>query len=347
MDFDAEIFNRLGLLISSVGVILGVFLGMFLLLKKSNRFISNLFLAIYILVFSLRMIKSLFYGYYSINETIHYIFLISVLLIGPSLWCYTKLIRGNFIKKKTYYLHFVPFIVLIGVSWSISYSGRSIFHLLLFVHGLIYSLVVLYTLLNFKSTQKENTLQWTKLNHWLFLLTFVAMAMFSNSILIFFDVLPFYPSSAFLYSFCMVVLLIYGLKNLWIFEPQKVKYANSNLDEQAIKVYYQKLKEIMERDKVYLDTELTLSKLSKLVGISSKQLSQIINQTKRANYSQYIMRYRVNEAKKLLKDPEYRDYKISTIAYDSGFNSISSFNTAFKKITNTTAAQYRNKENEY
>jgi AraC-like DNA-binding protein len=84
-----------------------------------------------------------------------------------------------------------------------------------------------------------------------------------------------------------------------------------------------------------------LTKLSIVIGISSKQLSQIINQIENINYSQYVAMYRIEEAKRLLILPEYKHYKISTVAYESGFNNISSFNAAFKKISNTTAIEYR------
>ena len=162
--------------------------------------------------------------------------------------------------------------------------------------------------------------------------------MFSNSILIFFEIIPFFPSSAFLFSSCIIILSIYALGNLSIFKVEKVKYAKSNLTINEVDEYYKKLKSIIEEDKLYLDTELTLTKLSELVGISTKQLSQIINQTEKVNFSQYISNYRIIEAKRLLKNPNYRNYKISVIAYESGFNSISSFNSAFKKKIVTLAS---------
>nr|WP_275126029.1 helix-turn-helix domain-containing protein [Zhouia amylolytica] len=76
--------------------------------------------------------------------------------------------------------------------------------------------------------------------------------------------------------------------------------------------------------------------------ITSKQLSQLINQTADKNYSLYISELRVQEAIALMKNEKYKDYKIAAIAYESGFNSISSFNAVFKKITGQTPVAYRN-----
>lgn len=173
------------------------------------------------------------------------------------------------------------------------------------------------------------------------LLTSVTILLFLNSILIFFKALPFYPTSAFLFSLIILLLFIYGLNNLDLFRAEKKKYASSNLTKEEADTYYQKLKELVEKDKLYLDAELSLTKLSKLIGISTKELSQVINQIENSNYSQYIMIHRVEEVKKRLKKPKYDNYKISAIAFESGFNSVSSFNNAFKKITNTTAVKYR------
>ncbi|KAG1657629.1 putative HTH-type transcriptional regulator [Nymphon striatum] len=103
----------------------------------------------------------------------------------------------------------------------------------------------------------------------------------------------------------------------------------------------EQLDQLMDGEKLFLDPDLTLSKTSERLGISTKLLSQAINQVHKKNYSQYIANYRVEEAKRLLKSKEYANYKISAIAYDSGFNSISSFNTTFKKQTQITAIEYR------
>ena len=105
--------------------------------------------------------------------------------------------------------------------------------------------------------------------------------------------------------------------------------------------YLQQPHKLIEKERLYLDPELTLSKLAKIMGVSSKLLSQIINQTENSNYSQFIAKFRVIEVKKRLRNPVYNNYKIAAIAYESGFNSTSSFNASFKKITNTTAVKYR------
>ena len=82
-------------------------------------------------------------------------------------------------------------------------------------------------------------------------------------------------------------------------------------------------------------------KLSKQLGLKSKDLSQVINQSTGENYSLFISKLRIEEAKRLLSLPEYKHYKIAAIAYDSGFNSLSSFNTSFAKLVGMSASEFR------
>ncbi|PKP08601.1 MAG: hypothetical protein CVU08_15000 [Bacteroidetes bacterium HGW-Bacteroidetes-3] len=336
-----EFFNRLELIISSIGVILGFLFGFFLILKKNKNSKTNLFLAIYLLGYSLRIGKSLLHNYYSINTVILTIFLGVILVIGPSLLFYSKLLyQTNYsIKKSKYYLHYTPFLGVICFSWIIPNNGEPssrFFYFGLFFHGLAYSFFTLFWILKYRPLNKE-----VKIKRWLISLTLVTILMFANSILIFFNVVPFYPSSAFLFSFVVLFLSIWALKNTWLFKVENEKYSNSNLSNDKATKYMMQLNKLMENEKLFLNPELTLTKLSIVIGISSKQLSQIINQIENINYSQYVAMYRIEEAKRLLILPEYKHYKISTVAYESGFNNISSFNAAFKKISNTTAIEYR------
>ena len=97
----------------------------------------------------------------------------------------------------------------------------------------------------------------------------------------------------------------------------------------------------MNTEKLYLNPSLTLPELSAKLGVSAKELSQAINQIEAVNYSQFVSKYRIEEVQRLIKLTSYSKYTIASIAYDSGFSSISSFNAAFKKHTGITATDYR------
>ena len=97
----------------------------------------------------------------------------------------------------------------------------------------------------------------------------------------------------------------------------------------------------MEENRSYLNRNLTLSELSKELSISPHLLSQLINEHFSNNFNDFINNYRIDEAKRLLGNPEFNNLTIASIAYDSGFNTLSAFNAAFKKFTGKTPSQYK------
>lgn len=105
---------------------------------------------------------------------------------------------------------------------------------------------------------------------------------------------------------------------------------------------YQKLVDLMVEGELYKESNLSLSDLSKASDIPQRKLSQLINTTTGKNFNQFVNYYRVEEAKKLLKDSEYNNLSMLGIAYDAGFSSKASFFSVFKKFTNLTPNAYKN-----
>jgi len=99
------------------------------------------------------------------------------------------------------------------------------------------------------------------------------------------------------------------------------------------------LKQLMEGDKIYLDENITLTSVSRLMGLSHHQLSQLLNEKYSMNFNTFVNSYRVEEARNLLL--EYPEKTVLTIAYESGFNSKSSFYDSFTKFTGITPLEYR------
>jgi AraC-like DNA-binding protein len=123
--------------------------------------------------------------------------------------------------------------------------------------------------------------------------------------------------------------------------PPEKKYEKSTLTPERAERYLQKLQHAMASDKLYTDGDLTLQKLSAQLSIPAQHLSQIVNERLNQNVIDFINRYRIEEAKRRLLDPELSHLSILAIAEDVGFNSKSSFNAVFKKTTNLTPSEYR------
>ena len=106
-------------------------------------------------------------------------------------------------------------------------------------------------------------------------------------------------------------------------------------------IYYQNLIELMENEKPYLNPDLNLKLLADKLKISSGYLSQIINKNEEKNFFEFINTYRVNAVIKKFNDPKLAHLSILGIAYDAGFKSKSTFNAAFKKIKGVTPSAFK------
>jgi AraC-like DNA-binding protein len=127
---------------------------------------------------------------------------------------------------------------------------------------------------------------------------------------------------------------------------QQKKYERSTLTEEKADEYQRKLEQFMASEKPYLDGDLTLPALAKKLAITTHHLSQIINERLQQNFFEFVNTHRVEEAKRRIEVPENQHINLAGIALDVGFNSISSFNTAFKKHTGITPSEFRERGNE-
>ncbi|MGE8554808.1 MAG: helix-turn-helix domain-containing protein [Chryseobacterium jejuense] len=106
----------------------------------------------------------------------------------------------------------------------------------------------------------------------------------------------------------------------------------------------QRLITVMETGKPYLDGELNLLKLSDLIQINAHQLSYLLNTGFQENFFYFVNKYRVEHAKKMLTDSSFHKLSILGIAFESGFNSKTAFNTIFKKMTGMTPTEFRKEQ---
>lgn len=118
-------------------------------------------------------------------------------------------------------------------------------------------------------------------------------------------------------------------------------YKKSGLNETRKEEIKNRLLDYFEKEKPYLNSELTLKDLAEGLSLSEHNLSEVINTTLNQNFFDLINSCRVKEAQMRMKNPEYKNFTILAIALDSGFNSKSSFNSVFKKITGMTPTEYK------
>lgn len=122
---------------------------------------------------------------------------------------------------------------------------------------------------------------------------------------------------------------------------QAGKYAKSGLNAEAMSRYKDRLSKLMVRERVYLRDDLTLPKLSRLARCPVNHLSQVINAGFEMSFFDFLNGYRIEEAKRLLRQPNRCGNSVLDVAFAAGFNSTSTFYAAFKKANGQTPAEYR------
>ncbi len=131
-----------------------------------------------------------------------------------------------------------------------------------------------------------------------------------------------------------------GNEQEFITEPSQ-KYSGSGISDERVGAIASNLEELMREKKPYLDPDLSLPILAEMLNIPSHHLSRVINEQFGMNFFDFINRYRIEEIKVRITDPEYQKLTILGIAMDCGFNSKSAFNRLFKKYTGTTPSLFK------
>ena len=104
---------------------------------------------------------------------------------------------------------------------------------------------------------------------------------------------------------------------------------------------FENIKDFIINNKLYLDPLLSMETVTSQLGISKSHFSKLINEYGNCNFSDFINSLRVEQAKKFLSNDEFSAYTIVAIGLECGFNSNSTFYSAFKKFTSQTPSTFR------
>lgn len=122
------------------------------------------------------------------------------------------------------------------------------------------------------------------------------------------------------------------------------QYLHSGLKKEEAEQHALALKAYFKNEKPYLNGKLSLNEVAEYMGISVNHLSQVINDQLAYSFFDFVNSYRVEEVKAKLADSAYENYTLLGMAFDSGFNSKSAFNSIFKKFTGSTPSQFASGE---
>lgn len=324
-------------ILSSVGLGISLFFGIYLL--KSKR-VQNTILGILLIILTLRITKSVFYNFIELPTFIKNLGLAANLAVGPLLYMYGRSIfMEPKIRFKSFSIHFVPSLCYVlfcnhipndvhSDFWKISYS-------FILIHSFTYVIASIFVF------QKNEVSVNKKTKEWYFLLVLALSIIWMVYSLIFIKVIPVYSAGTITFSILIFIISFLAIDRKRIFgNNYPEKYTNSNITFEEGRTQLNKIIKLIEEENLYLDSNLTLASLSSKLDFSSRDISLVINRHTNTNFSRFINQYRVEKAKELLcrSDP---NTKIISIALDSGFNSLSAFNVAFKSFTKSTPSEYR------
>lgn len=138
-----------------------------------------------------------------------------------------------------------------------------------------------------------------------------------------------------------LAILIYwlGIKG-YIVSQTTVAKKTTTLTPNQIEKTITVLTAVMEQDKLYLNPLLTVALVSEQTGITQKQISAVLNQYLNKSFNEFVNEYRVHAIKDRLLSGETAALTIAGLAYEGGFNSLPTFQRAFKAVLGQTPKEY-------
>ena len=118
------------------------------------------------------------------------------------------------------------------------------------------------------------------------------------------------------------------------------RYSGSSLNKDSQQELFGRLERLMQNDQVYKNSLFTREKMAELLGTNRTYLSQTINEQTGLTFTHYMNKYRIEEARRILADPQ-DDTPINAIAADQGFSSVTTIYTLFKAVVQMSPDQYR------
>jgi len=357
-----------------IGISQSFFSGLLISTKKPLT-VANRLMAAWMFLICIELISAL------INNTFleMYSFPFVAFTYGPLLFLYVKFMTNP--ERKFNWLallHFIPFVIFLTVSVIFRtkplledlgnffvpdrfISLRIIYSICFFLSVTVYSVLTFIEIKRHQANLKNLvsytsgviTLNWLKIVSISFYVAYFIMFILGGINIIgnYIPFDPYFVTFGFIALFSFVYSF-YGIKQPVIFgeklkpvddKKDSEKYIRSGLKENQAQEYLQKLISFMEENKPYLNRDLSIQDLSHMTGIPRHHITQVLNEKYKRNFFTFINEYRVKEVIERFNQPRFNQYTILAIAFDSGFNSKTTFNSIFKIQTGLTPSEFREK----
>lgn len=371
--------NLLGT-IAVITMFISLFLSFFLVTVKTEHKLSNRLFAFFLILTAIDISANLGYLLeipLNARVFISSIFLLQL----PSFYLYVlSVCYADFKLRPRHLIHIVPFFIanlvllprfyMVNLASEISFieKGGSMLeiqfnHVLIHVQIVLYLIAVFMTLRKAKKIYLENYAgAIVESLNWLFQFALALSAFYFIALLKNIFKFSEYPNVSewlkiglFIFELIIIFWYLYkALNNPGLFRNidsklklvQHIISEEKNNEQLAVteKVYSEellKLKKYMTEEKPFLNPSLTIQDISDAIEIPVRDLSILINHKLEQHFYDFVNTYRIERAMDILKDVTKSKVTVLEILYEVGFNSKSSFNTAFKKQTGNTPTSYR------
>ncbi len=301
--------------------------------KKSP---SNFFLALLLTALAIRILKSVIIILIPNSPfAVPAIGLVGLSAIGPSLWLYIKSYKNNdFTFKKELIWHYAWALLLIPVIPVLSEGQMYIAYCISVVHMFIYLIISVVQMNKNSNSYYEIEYTWLRLligATFLIWLTFFAQLLIEKFI-------------TYLSVTVVASVVIYGL-SLWAGKKRKLftepKRKLGSEVQFNLNTIGKKIETLLKQEKVFKNSRLTIKTISDSLSEQNYLVSQAINAYFGKSFPEVLNEYRVEHAARLIKSEVSENLSMEGIARESGYNSVSAFYKAFKKIKGITPAKFK------
>ncbi len=331
---------------SGLGAFNGLLLCIYFLFFREPKHRSNIYLGLLLLMLSIRIGKSTFLFFNSnLSRSFLQFGLTACFLIGPALYMYVRSRVNDNRSKIPQYVIAILLIAFLVFGYFYSYEseprlwGRKV------VRGIYYEWLFFIIAAGYLMREQLKSIfdRSKKLSNENFLMVNVFIGVFLIWLAYFTSSYTSYIVGAVSFSFILYLsIFTFFVKNKRTSslstESKKVKYANKKIPGSEAINLLSRIENLMIQEKTYTDSTLTLNKLANKLNIRPHLLSQLLNDNLEKSFSTFVNEYRIEESKKMLRSDS--NLKIQAIAEICGFNSNSTFYSAFKKVTGTTPAEF-------
>lgn len=348
----------------SIGAIQGLVYACILWINKSSNRTANRFLAAILFFFSYRLIVEILKLFYiGFQDFWYHILLEFNWIYGALIYFFVKaLVVPNFkLNLKRDWIHFLP--VIIEFAWSnfiksqnffwdgtresltwLGYYGYVVWMQYPTQYIIATGLIIYYSIKAERLLVSSNTSTVQVISEQTNWILRILKALRWYSILVILVVLTdlVFFDYAFNRWYHYPVFIGMALVTYWLciegFNKKndsviRIKLVLDPKEQEQLEQLAKRLHNLMIKDKVFKDPELTLSSLSKQLNVKSYVTTKCLNIIIEKKFNDYVNSFRIEELKLLLKNPENERFTLLSLAYEAGFNSKASFNRAVKKLT--------------